>query len=133
MFALPIEALCWGVFVFAFVLTEIVASNLVNLLRVFGIVLIATVGVANMRRLASYSGEMEGSENEWGFGQIMPMLLLILPVMSIVQSFEGNTLLYFQFDATTDRLRQTQRWRTRRRKQAARNPRLRVAELAVPS
>lgn len=86
-----LEVALWIAFILATMLLLVLESNLINLLRIIGILIIQTLAVCWTKHRAASSGEMEGSENEMGFGQIMPLLLLILPVLSIVQSYEGNT------------------------------------------
>ena len=88
-----LEAGLWIAFVLATMLLLVLESNLINLLRIIGILIIQTLAVCWTKHRAASSGEMEGSENEMGFGEIMPLLLLILPVLSIVQSYEGSTKL----------------------------------------
>jgi hypothetical protein len=90
--AILLEAFLWVVFVLATLLLLLLESNLVNLLRIIGIMMMQTVTIASVKNLAASTGEMEGSENEMGFGQIMPLLLLVLPILSIVQSLEGQRL-----------------------------------------
>lgn len=33
---------------------------------------------------------MEGDENEWTVGQILPLMLLSLPLFSIIETYYGN-------------------------------------------
>lgn len=35
---------------------------------------------------------MEGTEREWGYGQILPMLLLALPVLNALEIYNGRYL-----------------------------------------
>lgn len=88
--AVLLEGFLWIAFVLATLLLLLLESNLVNLLRIIGIMTIQTITIAWTKESAASSGEMEGSENEMGFGQIMPLLLLILPILSIIQSLEGS-------------------------------------------
>ena len=80
----------WAVFWPVFALYEISLSNIVDMWRVFGTLLMATWAIVNLKRLSASSGEMQGNENEWGFGQLLPVLLLILPILSVMQTLEGK-------------------------------------------
>lgn len=87
--AIVLEGALWGVFILSTLLLLLLESNLINLLRIVGVVTLQTLTIGWTKQRAASSGEMEGSENEMGFGQIMPFLLLILPILSIIQSFDG--------------------------------------------
>ncbi|CEI66264.1 unnamed protein product [Fusarium venenatum] len=88
--AILVEVTLWVVFILATLLLLLLESNLINLLRIVGIVTLQTLTIGWTKQRAALSGEMKGSENEMGFGQIMPLLLLILPILSIIQSFDNS-------------------------------------------
>lgn len=53
------------------------------------------------QNLAQY---FDSDENEWNFGQYLPVLLLLLPVMSVVEEFSGKPLLSFPSSAASRQL-----------------------------
>ncbi|KAH7320721.1 hypothetical protein B0I35DRAFT_477280 [Stachybotrys elegans] len=83
-----LKVVLWIVLILVFAIGGILTSNLATILRVFIILLFANIGIDNLQMAAEKSKAMIGSERDWGFGQILPMLLLILPMLSVVQSLE---------------------------------------------
>ena len=50
-------------------------------------------GTTHLFRIQKYKDEVENSssdENTWGFGQVFPVILLALPMLSIAESFYGR-------------------------------------------
>lgn len=37
------------------------------------------------------------TESEWGFGQLVPVVLLLLPALLIVEAFSGKDLLHYPY------------------------------------
>ena len=63
---------------------EIVFSLCFDLLRVYTLLIGSIYGILYQRRRAADHGR-EGDENEWGFGQILPLLLLALPISTFAE------------------------------------------------
>ncbi|KAJ4287372.1 hypothetical protein N0V90_012771 [Kalmusia sp. IMI 367209] len=53
---------------------------------IYGVYMVGSV-LSNTQALGDPSVKMNGSENEWGFGQFLPVLLLALPVFAGWESF----------------------------------------------
>ena len=70
------------IMVIAFSLWEIVASNVFEFARALLQVIMFTIWLDEIRQKAPHKG-LEGDEDKWGFGQILPILMLILPVFAI--------------------------------------------------
>jgi hypothetical protein len=68
-----------------FTLIQIFSSQIVDLCRIWATLFYATYNVAIIREQAAHATTVEGNpalrgnENTWGFGQILPLLLLMLP------------------------------------------------------
>ena len=73
---------------FIFLLTEIIYSEAFDLLRGWGLLVTNAVLVFYYKSVSHDNGK-EGNENSWGFGQILPMLLLFLPFASIFETIYG--------------------------------------------
>jgi hypothetical protein len=80
-----LETLTGLVFIVLFTLSELLGSMSVNLIRVFIYLIQATNSVAWARNRAQINGR-KGSEDTWGFGQILPMLLLALPTLAFIEA-----------------------------------------------
>ncbi|KAI8966190.1 hypothetical protein F5Y11DRAFT_310696 [Daldinia sp. FL1419] len=77
----------WVAFIPVFTFVEIARSHFIDIWRAYTVTLAWTIEVISVKQDVSSSGIMKGSENIWGFGQILPLLLLILPVMSTWELF----------------------------------------------
>jgi hypothetical protein len=55
-------------------------------LTVFAILVVSTLGVVNTELLRFYN-HPQAEDSEWGFGQILPMFLIVLPLKRTVQAF----------------------------------------------
>ncbi|KAG8667811.1 hypothetical protein FPOAC2_13009 [Fusarium poae] len=80
-----LEAFVGLVFVIVFTIRELFGSLSVDLVRVFFYLIQSTNSVAWARRKAEINGR-KGSEDTWGFGQILPMLLLALPTLAFIEA-----------------------------------------------
>jgi hypothetical protein len=72
------------VFVMFLSFREIVFSFCFEFLRVYTLLIGSIYGILYQRRRAADHGR-EGDENEWGFGQILPLLLLALPISTFAE------------------------------------------------
>ncbi|KAI9148918.1 Transcription factor asqA [Paramyrothecium foliicola] len=79
-----LESLAFCLFVIAFAIRELFFSLFIDLLRIFLYLFQITVDLAKWRNLAGENGRKE-TENEWGFGQLLPMLLLALPLFAFLE------------------------------------------------
>ena len=75
------------------------AISLVFLLQIIHFVI--TVCWTLVQRLSHRNGEQCSSQdkevNEWGFGQTLPMFLLLLPLLSAAEAYYGNSLRFALF------------------------------------
>ena len=77
------------IFLVLFCVTEIVIStNFQLLLSYLALVTNSSLLVA-IRQNAAANG-MQGDENSWGFGQLLPLLLLAIPLFESVETLLGN-------------------------------------------
>jgi hypothetical protein len=83
-------------FLVYFTIIQIFVSRIVDLYRIWTTLFYATYAVLGIRRQAAHamtadgSPALEGDENTWGFGQILPMLLLALPVSQVWEMVWGK-------------------------------------------
>lgn len=84
------QLLVWILFLPVFMLSEILKSDILNIWRVYSALLWATMIIADIKQEAIADDLIDGSESDWGFGQLLPLFLLILPVMAIIELFEGK-------------------------------------------
>ncbi|KAF3015929.1 hypothetical protein E8E14_011588 [Neopestalotiopsis sp. 37M] len=76
----------WYLCLVAFTLCEIFTSLYWDMLRIFLYLFTSSWLISQARNKAVDNGE-KGQEDSWGFGQILPMLLLALPLLSFVEAF----------------------------------------------
>ncbi|KAI0848553.1 hypothetical protein F5Y00DRAFT_262341 [Daldinia vernicosa] len=77
----------WVIFVPVFTCQEVMSSHLIDIWRAYTATLAWTIEVLSIKQDAVSTGVINGSENKWGFGQILPLFLLILPAMSTWELF----------------------------------------------
>ncbi|KAI1767021.1 hypothetical protein GGR53DRAFT_527718 [Hypoxylon sp. FL1150] len=87
---LTIQLLLLALFLPIFTLSEILKSDILNIWRVYSALLWATMTIAETKNDAISYDLIQGSESDWGFGQLLPLFLLILPAMAIVELFQGS-------------------------------------------
>lgn len=85
-----VEWPAWFLFVISFTLREIVSSLYFDLARIFLYLYQTTFSVKWARDNAASEGR-DGQEDSWGFGQILPLLLLALPLASFVEAVYGKS------------------------------------------
>lgn len=83
-----LRAISYGLWIFTFVLTEVTYSVAFDLLRNFGLLVNLTSLVFSLRSSASAEGR-QGDENAWGFGQAVPLFLLVLPLFALLEIVYG--------------------------------------------
>ncbi|KAL6922927.1 hypothetical protein FSST1_000201 [Fusarium sambucinum] len=88
---LLVEALAGLVFVIIFTVRELLGSLSVDLVRVFFYLIQSTNSVAWARQKAESNGR-KGTEDTWGFGQILPMLLLALPTLAFIEALADREI-----------------------------------------
>lgn len=69
-------------FLLYFSAVQLQGSRLLDLIRIWATLFYATVSLQWIRSIASENG-IDGHEDTWGFGQILPMLLLLLPLSQV--------------------------------------------------
>jgi hypothetical protein len=72
-----------------FVITEVLHSQAFNLQLRWFTMLNSINYIFHLRNTASAKGR-QGDEDEWGFGQAVPMFLLILPIATVVETAWGT-------------------------------------------
>ncbi|KAK0614536.1 hypothetical protein B0T14DRAFT_593012 [Immersiella caudata] len=89
-----IRGCAYVLFLVSFTMQELLASLYVDLIRIFAYLYQTTLSIKWARGRATANGR-EGEEDSWGFGQILPMLLLALPVLAFAEAIvsDGQCLL----------------------------------------
>jgi hypothetical protein len=82
---LIITSLTFLIFLLFFSISEIIT---IDLFRIYASLLWAAASLFSLKWSAVENG-MDGSENDWGFGQLLPLLLLILPVFAAWEIIYG--------------------------------------------
>jgi hypothetical protein len=80
----------WALFVFTFTLREIFTSLYWDMVRIFLYLFSSTWSIKRARGSAVAQGRVGSQEDSWGFGQILPLLLLALPLFSLIESIFGK-------------------------------------------
>ncbi len=83
-------AMLFAIFIFFVTISEILKSTIVDLWRVYTTLVWATSLLHSTRKEAAEGNGMVGSEEEWDFGQLLPILLLILPLMAAMEVYYGK-------------------------------------------
>lgn len=63
---------------------QIISSGIFHILRVYLMLAYSAYVIFDTREYAAFEGR-QGDENEWGFGQILPLLLLALPLSQLAE------------------------------------------------
>lgn len=79
---LTLKALTFVLFVLFFSVYQIVGSTLFSTLRLYIVLVWGTMYLVHLKERAPSEG-LQGSEDEWGFGQILPIILLALTFFGI--------------------------------------------------
>ncbi|KAI0882609.1 uncharacterized protein GGS22DRAFT_195829 [Annulohypoxylon maeteangense] len=87
---LIIQFSIWFLLLPSFTLIEILTSRIVDLWRIYSALLWATISVIKLGKYASSHQSIQGDESGWGFGQILPLLLLLLPATSVLEIYQGE-------------------------------------------
>ncbi|KAI1658887.1 hypothetical protein F4813DRAFT_395299 [Daldinia decipiens] len=82
-----VRPIFWVIFILVFTFQEIIRSHFIDIWRAYTVTLALIIEVISIKQDAVSSEVINGSENKWGFGQILPLLLLVLPVMSTWEVF----------------------------------------------
>jgi hypothetical protein len=88
---LAISGFTFLAFFLVLTFSEICYSVTLDLFRIYASLLWATTLLLTLRNGAAENG-MEGDESDWGFGQLLPLLLLILPVLAAWEIIYGTQL-----------------------------------------
>ncbi|KAK5989398.1 hypothetical protein PT974_10917 [Cladobotryum mycophilum] len=75
--------------VICFGFSEIWTSHALSVLRICTGLIWASKELVTTRQ-HTVENRMQGSENEWGFGQLLPLLLLVLPMLSAIEIYFGK-------------------------------------------
>jgi len=90
---LPLSILTYILFVLFFLISEVLFSTVFDIARLYIVLIWGTSWLKYLKEDAPRQG-ITGSENEWGFGQILPLLLLALPFFAIMEIYHGMLLKY---------------------------------------
>lgn len=83
-------SLFWLIFIPFFTLAELLRSNILSHWRTYSALLWATIILYDLKQDLWLKRHTIGNEDEWKFGQLLPLFLLILPVMSILEVYQGK-------------------------------------------
>ncbi|KAK2753456.1 ADP-ribosylation factor GTPase activating protein, ER-Golgi transport [Arachnomyces sp. PD_36] len=91
-----LSAVTFVVFVAALGISEVAFSVFFSIVRVFSMVLWASLYIIRYRTSDDVSRVegMQGDEDEWTVGQIMPLMLLLLPLFGILETYCDNWVSY---------------------------------------
>ncbi|KAI1408119.1 hypothetical protein F5Y13DRAFT_173041 [Hypoxylon sp. FL1857] len=84
------QSFFWILFIPTFTSMEVLRSRTTSIWRIYLGLFWASMQVLRTRANARSSNVIKGSEDEWGFGQVLPLLLLILPGMSLLEVYQGK-------------------------------------------
>lgn len=79
------------VFLVSFTISELFESELVGLLRILMGLVFSTTALFRIRHKSLHNG-MESNRDTWGFGQILPNLLLALPLYLVAEILYGSVV-----------------------------------------
>lgn len=81
----PYREFLWKIIFFIIIpIREFLFSVALELLRMYTILIYTGNCVLSERKEAAFEGR-QGDENEWGFGQVLPVLLLAIPLFQIME------------------------------------------------
>lgn len=83
-----------GFAVFIFIITELCYSQAFGLQLRWMIMLNSINYIFALRNEATDNGR-QGDEDEWGFGQAVPMFLLILPIATVMETVYGPSMMAY--------------------------------------
>ncbi|KAH8433746.1 uncharacterized protein LDX57_011380 [Aspergillus melleus] len=86
----PLKIITYLLFVLFISTYQIVGSTLFSTIRLYIVLIWGTMYLVHLRSQASREG-LQGSENDWGFGQILPTVLLALIIFGIVEVYHRHS------------------------------------------
>ncbi|KAI0385467.1 hypothetical protein F5Y04DRAFT_292048 [Hypomontagnella monticulosa] len=84
---LALQSLFWFLSFAILAPLEILSSHIINIWRIYSALLWATIGIVRIK--TEQGAYLTDRGREWGFGQILPLFLLILPIMSVVDEYQA--------------------------------------------
>ncbi|OTB04254.1 hypothetical protein M426DRAFT_11877 [Hypoxylon sp. CI-4A] len=84
------QCMFWLLFLPTFTIWELVRSYIINVGRIFSVLLWASLSISRIKGEVAKYDLIKGDEYKWGFGQILPLLLLILPAMQVYETYKGK-------------------------------------------
>lgn len=121
-----LTGLAKGAAVCIFVITEVLSSQAFGLQLRWMVMPNSIIYIFYLRNTASENGR-QGDEDEWGFGQAVPMFLLILPIVTFAETTWG--ILIYDFKSDGSRLTSGQMHSSDQRASSRRNFRTDYAQL----
>lgn len=95
----PLRHSSYYLSVLVFTLNEFGGSSLFIFMRVFPLI-IGTTGQVLRYRIKAPNNGLTDSEDRWGFGQILPLVMLVLPFISIIETWLGKSFYYYAVTST---------------------------------
>ena len=71
-----------------FVITEVISSRAVDVTRDWALLLVYFLDLLHIRERSALQGKLD-NESEWGFGQAVPVFLLVLPLLTLCEVYMG--------------------------------------------
>ncbi|KAI1091469.1 hypothetical protein F5B19DRAFT_458473 [Rostrohypoxylon terebratum] len=87
---LIMTSMSWVLLVIIFTLMGLLGSRIVIVWRIYSALLVSTILLLRVKQEVKSQGLINGDEDEWGFGQILPLLLLLLPATSLLEIYQGE-------------------------------------------
>ena len=85
-----LAALTYVTFFFSFSISKVMDSCIFNFARIFASLMTGTKSIYGLKAGVYSDGGMEGSESGWSFGQVLPLLLLALPIFAVLEIYYGK-------------------------------------------
>lgn len=95
-------ATTYAIFIAAHMMSQIFASSLLEIIRAFAMLLWGFWWITGYRMSDDPSRveAMQGGENEWSTGQMMPLLMLALPLFTAIELYWGKPFVTYREDPT---------------------------------
>lgn len=78
----------WFFLIIIFTVVGLLGSRIVIVWRIYSTLLMLTIILLRTKQEVRSQQLIEGDEDEWGFGQILPLLLLLLPATSLLEIYQ---------------------------------------------
>ena len=85
-----LAAFTYVAFFVSFSISEIISSCIFDFVRILVSLMAGTESIYELKAGVYSDGGMIGSESGWSFGQVLPLLLLALPIFAVLEIYYGK-------------------------------------------